>query len=211
MIKDDSVIGKRFFKLIAIERLQSGKLNCLCDCGNYRQVRVGHFNSGTIKSCGCHVIRHGLTKSKEYVSWSNMIARCHNKTNKRYKDYGEKGIIVCEKWKNSFLSFFNDMGNCPEGYQIDRIDNNGIYEKDNCKWSSPKENMANRSISNIFVINGKRYNSSMDAAIDLNVSTSTITAWCKGRKSHDYLCRKKSKVIREYKNKPGCYLIPVYK
>lgn len=199
--------------LEVVERLPSSKFLCLCDCGNHRVVAVGHFNTRKIKSCGCHRKLHkhcnNKIKSKEYISWANMISRCKNPSNKRYKDYGGKGIKVCESWLD-FRNFYADMGDCPEGFQIDRIDNNGNYEKENCRWISRKENMANRSISKRYFIDGVMYKSLIEAANDFKVSTSTIKAWCEGRKVKDFLARKKEVVVRFYPPLPNCWVEKVY-
>ena len=110
-----------------------------------------------------------------------MLARCNNKKNKRFFDYGGKGIKVCDEWRNSFINFYKDMGDCPLGYQIDRINNDGNYEPKNCRWVTPKQNMANRKISKKYKINDVIYDSSSEAAKELKVSICTIQAWCKGR------------------------------
>ncbi|MGP8291773.1 hypothetical protein ACT3OH_16025 [Vreelandella zhanjiangensis] len=179
------VIGKRAGMLEVIERLPGYKLLCRCDCGGERVVRIGHFNSGSCKSCGCHVARHGHTaqgrQSKEYVSYRNMMKRCHDPGNKRYSDYGGKGIVVCARWQESFEHFLEDMGKCPPGMQIDRRDNRLGYSPDNCRWATPKKNMANRSCTRVWVINGKEYLSAADAATDQGVNQSTIRARCLGR------------------------------
>ncbi len=177
------MINTRYGMLVVIERLKNSKIKCLCDCGKERILSVGHFNAGYFKSCGCHYLhlRHGKNKSREYNSWSNMLARCHNNKNKRFNDYGGKGIVVCDRWRNSFINFYKDMGSCPDGYQIDRRNNDGNYEPSNCRWVTPKQNMANRKISKKYKINDVIYNSSTDAAIALKVSICTIHAWCKGR------------------------------
>lgn len=166
--------------LEAVERLPNSYYKCLCDCGNERIVRVGHFNSGKIKSCGCHW-RTGGTGTREQWSYNNMMNRCHNPNNKRYKDYGQKGIIVCDEWRGNFKQFLKDMGKCPDGFQIDRIDNSKGYSKENCRWASPKENMQNRNISRKWNVFGEVYGSAKDAAKKYNVSESTIYAWCRGR------------------------------
>ena len=188
---------KRFKMLTIVEHRPGSKVLCLCDCGNFRLIQVGHFNAGYFKSCGCHVLRHNRYKSREYNSWSNMISRCHNKNNKRYKDYGARGIIVCDRWRESFKYFFEDMGICPDGYQIDRINNNGIYEPSNCRWVTPKENMANREKSVIYYVDNKKFLSSIEAASYFGVSANTILAWCKGRKTDK----------KWYPPKKGCYVI----
>jgi hypothetical protein len=179
-----------------VEALKNSKLRCVCDCGNERVVSVGHFNTKKIKSCGCHVLRHGKHKSKEYISWSNMMARCHNPKNKRFKDYGGKGIVVCDRWKK-FFYFYADMGDCPDGYQIDRINNKGIYEPSNCRWVTPKQNMSNRNISKKYVIDGIEYQSSIEAAYKIGVSPNTIIAWCCGRQVKN----------KFYPPKNGCFTL----
>lgn len=168
--------------LEVIEILPSSKVLCKCDCGNQKVVLKGHFNAGYYKSCGCHH-GHGKCGSKEYVSYGNMIARCHNPANKRYKDYGGKGIVVCNEWREDIRSFFRDMGDCPEGFQIERIDNTKGYYKENCKWASRSENMRNRSVSRIWIVSGNEYPTSIEAALAMEVSPQTIVSWCKGRKT----------------------------
>jgi hypothetical protein len=183
-------------KLEVIQRLPNSIFLCKCDCGNERRVKVGHFNTGKIKSCGCHVERHGMYGTREYSCWSNMLSRCENPKNKRYKDYGGKGISVCKSW-HKFNNFYADMGKCPPGYQIDRINNSGDYEPKNCHWVTPKQNMANRDLSVIYEIDGNQYLSSVEAAYKLNVSVNTIRAWCIGRRVKD----------KFYPPKIGCKII----
>lgn len=91
--------------------------------------------------------QHGMKKTKEYTSWCLMKRRCFNKKREDYKDYGGRGITVCDEWKNSFLAFYNDMGPRPtDKHSIDRIDNNKGYYKENCKWSTPTEQARNKRI-----------------------------------------------------------------
>jgi len=94
---------------------------------------------------------HGMHKTPEYRSWGNMKNRCFNPNEKRYSDYGGRGITVCDRWKNSFENFLADMGLKPTPkHSLDRIDNDGDYQKDNCKWSTHVEQQNNRS-SNRFI------------------------------------------------------------
>ena len=89
---------------------------------------------------------HGMTKSPEYEIWAGMKKRCYTKTNASYYRYGGRGITVCDKWKNSFLAFYKDMGKRPtDKHQIDREKNDGNYDPDNCRWITAKENVQNRS------------------------------------------------------------------
>jgi len=88
---------------------------------------------------------HGLCKTREYKIWENMKERCYDKNNNAYKNYGGRGITVCDSWRNSFSEFIKDMGFCYDSnMQIDRINNNGMYEKNNCRWTTITQNSRNR-------------------------------------------------------------------
>lgn len=179
--KQVDIEGKRVGMLTAVQRLPKGRHICLCDCGTTRIVRTGHFNTGKIKSCGCHAARHGRTKSREHIAYFNMMARCHNPKNKRYKDYGARGVLVCERWRESFSNFFEDMGPCPDAYTIERSDNLKGYEPGNCEWATRSSNQRNRSISRIWTVDGVDYETTAEAKKAIGVSEHTIRAWCLGR------------------------------
>jgi len=134
-----------------------------CDCGTLKEVRADHIRNGKTLSCGCLRVElsrknnttHGLSKSSEYKSWATMNRRCSNKDDKRYSDYGGRGISVCTEWKD-FNVFMSDMGKKPfVGAQIDRIDNSGGYCKENCRWVSRSENQRNRRANKIITYNGE--------------------------------------------------------
>lgn len=129
---------------------------CRCECGNETTVRKENLRSGNTTSCGCWKkqnyklinLKHGHNKkdhrSPIYRVWSTMLERCRNPKNQSFKDYGARGIQVCERW-HKFANFLADMGERPsDGHSIDRIDNDGNYEPSNCKWSTRIEQRHNR-------------------------------------------------------------------
>lgn len=123
---------------------------CLCQCGNKKIIDGGHLSSGAIISCGClkrkFALKHGEAhNTKEYTAWQNMKARCYNPNNLDYKDYGGRGILVCDEWINSYQTFIENIGRAPSlVYSLDRINTNGNYCSSNCKWSTPKEQANNK-------------------------------------------------------------------
>src|SRR3990167_10385613 len=128
-------------------------MTCKCACGTIKKVIVKNLKSGTSKNCGCvrnkqtiqRNTKHNKRFTREWRIWQAMKTRCGNKNIIQYKNYGGRGIKVCDEWQNSFISFYNDMGKSPTGSSIDRIDNNGSYCKENCKWSTPKEQTRNKT------------------------------------------------------------------
>lgn len=120
---------------------------CKCECGNEKEIRTHDFLTGRSKNCGCYNehAKHNLSNSSEYGIWKGMRRRCCNPSDNRYKDYGGRGIKVCDKWMNSFEEFYKDIGPRPsKEHTIDRIDNNGNYEPGNVKWSTIEEQCGNK-------------------------------------------------------------------
>ena len=116
---------------------------CVCACGTEKTVKHTHLVNGKTSSCGCSWTTHGMSRSNEYRVWDSMIRRCHSPSHYAFKDYGARGITVCDKWKN-FEGFIEDMGFQPEGLSIERINNDLGYSKENCKWATVTEQARNR-------------------------------------------------------------------
>lgn len=143
-----------------------------CDCGAELVVRAGSLKFGHTQSCGClqrelTAVRiadrsrtHGqsgkTTRTPEYYIWTTMKHRCLAPTDKQYARYGGRGIIVCDRWRDSFEAFFEDMGKRPSpAHSIEREDVNGNYEPGNCVWATAKEQARNRTNSMLVTINGE--------------------------------------------------------
>lgn len=127
-----------------------------CFCGNEFKATSQHIKSGHTKSCGCLNIKHNFTNHKLYNTWYLMIYRCTNPKSKNYKNYGDRGITVCERW-NNFISFLQDMENSyKDNLTLDRIDVNGNYEPLNCRWANKTTQNRNTRILQINNTSGYR-------------------------------------------------------
>jgi len=165
-------VGKRFGRLVVValarvhQRPSGVRVNvwtCQCDCGGTRDVFAGNLTNAITQSCGClqrDVARkahttHGKTHTPEYQTWFGMIRRCCESTNRAYPDYGGRGIVVCDAWRNSFVAFLRDMGNRPsKQHSLDRIDNDGPYSKENCRWATVLEQANNKRGNIRITVNG---------------------------------------------------------
>ena len=158
--------GQRFDKLTVIKRHGSdprGSITwlCRCDCGNESIIVSYSLTRKQSRSCGCHTrellsqshtthgqsgsVAFGIGTSKEYRAWRGMKKRCYETNNASFSAYGGRGIRVCDRWLNSFENFLSDMGKSPSPkHSIDRIDNDGHYEPNNCRWAPPTVQAQNK-------------------------------------------------------------------
>jgi len=183
------ITGKKFGRLTAIKRTGTNKWGgaiwlFICDCGKETEKEATRVNKGLTRSCGClqHEIEiqsgkktihfaqesnvtHGLSKHRLCRIWRLMKNRCSNSNDKTFKNYGSRGITVCDEWLNSSESFFNWA--FKNGYSkelsLDRKNNNEGYSPENCKWSTPKEQCNNKRNNRIILFNGE---------------SKTLTQWC---------------------------------
>ena len=164
--------GERYGRLTVLEFIKREHRKtywkCICDCGNEIIIPITYLTTGDTKSCGClrkEKLRKICENNKKienkrlYQIWIDTRRRCYNKKRNNYKHYGGKGIQVCEEWKNNFLNFYNwAMAN---GYRddltIDRIDVNGNYEPNNCRWATIIEQANNTTKNHYVIYKGRKY------------------------------------------------------
>lgn len=166
MTLEDRWMGRRYGRLVVKELYSHGdhrhpcKWLCLCDCGNTKVVSARDLIYGGTRSCGClrvettrrrgqHNKTHGEGhngKTRLYGIWQGMKTRCYNKNSKDYKRYGGRGIVICDEWLNDYVKFRNwaIQNGYHDNLSIDRVNTNGCYSPENCRWGTAKEQAANR-------------------------------------------------------------------
>jgi len=181
--------GMKFEKLTVIKRSSTKSTSghvvweCICNCGTLCLKNSNALRTGA-KSCGCargdaqrRSPRYlgGLAQKyeSEHHTWTDIRHRCYNKNNSSYHYYGGRGIKVCDRWLESFKNFFEDMGPRPEKQSLDRIDNNGDYSPDNCKWSTHLEQMSNTRRNVLYLYEGELIHQN-GLARKLNIDKRTV-------------------------------------
>jgi len=212
-VKPQDIVGQQFGRLTATalgsRRQGRSMMSCECSCGSIVEIQCCNLVSGHTQSCGClkkaaaagvgqNNTTHGLSKSSEYSIWARMFQRCTNPNRENYADYGGRGITVCPEW-SSFEQFYADMGPRPsKDHSLDRIDNNGNYCKENCRWATRKEQQNNKRSSSLLEFNGQvqtvsQWASSVGMHVSVLVSRlkrgwdmdRALTSPVRKRRSHD--------------------------
>lgn len=167
-MKVKDITGQHFGRLTALYRLHNTKGRtkwlCICECGNLKEITLSDLQSGRVNSCGClhsevliqRNLKHGKRHTKLYAVWRSIKTRCNNTADKNYKNYGARGIKMCDEWLHDFMSFYTwAMNNgYKEGLSIDRINNNGNYEPNNCQWTTREVQSRNIRSNRNYTING---------------------------------------------------------
>lgn len=163
--------GLKFSRLfvLSLSKVQKGHNYwlCQCECGTFKVVNECSLKSGKIKSCGClnkelsrmRMTKHGLWDTRLYKIYDGIKQRCYNKKNKSYKNYGGRGIKMCDEWQNDFMTFYNWSINNDyrEDLTIDRINNNGNYEPSNCRWVDIKTQANNKRNNHYITYNNETH------------------------------------------------------
>jgi len=158
-----NMIGERYGRLVVVAKAPSDKYwnsrwRCQCDCGATKETLRMNLIKGLTQSCGClhkDIMReegkktatHGMALSRTYKTWIAMVRRCTKPTDQAWKKYGQLGIMVCDRWINSFENFYADMGERPHKTSIDRINPFKGYSPDNCRWADANTQAKNTQLN----------------------------------------------------------------
>jgi len=182
-MKKVDLVGEKFGRWTVMSKAKNkGKntaWNCLCECGTERSVLTHNLTRGKSSSCGCGQkeaaskanTTHGKRNTKLYGVYSGMKQRCYNENSPAYEYYGGKGVYICKEWLDDFMNFYNwaKANGYGKDMSIDRIDPNGNYEPDNCRWVT-MEKQQNNKLNSMFIIIGNE--------------KKTISEWAKTRKTN---------------------------
>mgnify|MGYP001602710810 CR=1 FL=1 len=177
-----NLTGRRFGRLVVIAYAGNSSWRCRCDCGNESVVNASNFSR--THSCGClnkevaskRMTKHGHSREEHnggrtitWRRWIAMLGRCYDPSNSSYPNYGGRGITVCSGWKIDYVAFLKDMGECPPGLTLDRIENSGGYwcgrcdecltlkRRANCRWATTKEQARNKTTNRLITLNGETF------------------------------------------------------
>lgn len=185
MGKFQDLTGQKFGRLTVIKRDKNkyGRVTwlCRCECGNMCIVTANSLKTGNSTSCGCfrkehpNHTKHNQRHTRLYKIWLKMKQRCFNSKDKSYKNYGGRGITMYDKWVNDFMSFYywSKENGYKEDLSIDRIDNNGNYEPNNCRWTDKKTQNRNTRSNHKITYNGKTM-CIIEWAEELGINYSTL-------------------------------------
>lgn len=189
MPKRIDLTNKRFGQLIVLsyagkDKFGKTKWLCLCDCGNEKILMGTNITNGHTKSCGCYrssAQGAAIRNHRLYSRWKSMIQRCENQLDRDFKNYGGRGICVCPEWQDPHVFMDWAMANgYADSLTIDRIDNNGNYCPENCRFVTQQENNNNRRVNLFFMVNGIKMTAT-EAARNKGIAKSTLSEWVSKR------------------------------